>query len=381
MKHFGYWVLSLLLMLWTVSGNTWWLFVPQEGMQTQGVYADHNQGIMHNYNGQQIEYQSFDFGAYLPFTLSDQTGVQAFALEPVTDHFALWVSFSTPVAGFLAGDVVRCEQGSCELRFSPRNDLLQSANVQVDALGVNAFGGALVSFNVGFEYNGEYINPQDLYSVGFNSGNLVLTLQTDVTGFGVGDNANFTAYSKSYNGQSFDSYWGFDLPYARPLDFFYANEMQQTNSANLNGYFAFGLSELIQEITAFHSLSSGQVGFNNSSVSVFEDVGQINVPLYRSNGFEGWMQVVVTVYAGGTAVENVDFEFVNTQAAWLDDESVIKNIVINITDDNQFTGDRNFFLSVSADSQFADVWPLGNLTQVIILEDDSDDLIFKDGFE
>lgn len=370
-------IVCLLMGTWLAQAQNvqWHIWVPQDGITVQGIYGDHNQPIIDGF-----DFSSLDLTTWLPFDIPDQTAITAMTLEPVDEGFALWLSLATPVAGYLPGDVMRCEAGSCALAFSAEQELMTPAHVAVDAVALNSFGGLNLSFDSGFEYDGNYIDPQGLYLVGTAVGNLVLVEQSNGSLLGMSEPSNLSSYGLSYNTQGVTNYYGGDVVYSRPNEVIFTNEMLVIPSQDPSGYYATGFSDETQDVGAFHSLTTGNMDFSDSSVVVSEGDGSLAIRVNRMNGFEGFVRVRMVVLNGGTAVENVDFEIVNPTVQWLDGETTEQTIQLNLLDNAVMDGTRNVFFILESDSLFASISGFSSFLEVVITDDD-DDLIFADDFE
>lgn len=354
--------------------SEWKIFVPSESTIYQGIYADNNQAVITNSESEELY-----FADYVPFPIPDQTAVSGFSLLPTAAGFTVWLSFSSPIDQYLPGDVIECIDDICELLFSATDSLPVPGSIVIDALH---FTGQLLklSFNIGFSYQGEYIDPKDLYSVIVSNGQVILTNQTNGSGLGFLDNSNLTAYSDSYNGDSGIRYVNADVNYDRTFDMIFANEMLRIDSLNPSAYTAFGLTTETKSISAFHGLHTGIIGFEGESIDVNENQGVAFIDIYRRNGTEGYVAVNVSAQ-DGTAVEKIDYNFFEDFVAWSDGESLNIPVILNIADNQIIDGDRTMFLVLETYSQFSSIFPVHEMIEIRIIDDEMDDLIFADDFE
>ncbi|MGJ8662708.1 MAG: Calx-beta domain-containing protein [Marinicella sp.] len=375
MKHFIY----LLLLLWEVgakANNTeWHIYTPTEGITINGVYGDHNQAII-----QGNDYSAFDFNDYTFFEIPDQTAVSAFALEPSADSFVVWLSLSTPIDLFRPGDMLRCDAGDCQLVFRVQEDLNLNSPIEIDALDVRE-GEIFVSFNMGFSYGGQYINPQGVYTFGSGGmGELILVKQSSGLDLGYAETADLTAYDKSSDGSGFSYFFGSDVIYNRTDDTIFSNEILRINSSDPAQSLPMGLSEDNRMMSSFYSLNSGVIGLLGEDIDVDEDVGSLEIELYRTGGHENYVQVLVESM-DASAVESVDFNFSPSTAQWFDGDDSNKSVTLEIIDNEVTDGTRTLFLFVFAASEFASIFSIHEIIEIRIIDDETSDLIFADGFE
>lgn len=371
--------LLLILMLFETVNSTaqfseWKVFVPNEPTLYQGIYADNNEGVIIGYDTEEIY-----FGDFVPFTIPDQTAVSGFSLVPTEDVLSIWLTFSTPVDNYLAGDVIECINDICTLIFSATESLPVPDSIVIDALH---YTGQLmkVSFNVGFVHHGQYIDPKNLYSVFVSDGQTSLTAQTSGSDIGFPDNSNMVAYSDSFSGDGYITYINADVVYDRPLDIIFPNELLRINSLDPSAYTTIGLSTETKMITAFHGFHSGITGFVNESIDVDENAGSVNIEIYRQNGSEGYMELYVRSQ-DGSAEETVDFNFENDFISWSNGNNEVQSVPLSILNNQNTDGTRTLFLTLESSSQFASIWPLHEIIEIRIIDDEMDDLIFADDFD
>ncbi len=355
----------------------WHMFVPTEGVNLNGAYGDHNQGVI---QGSFFNFTELNFDDYTPFDIPDSTAVSAFALEPIAQSFVVWVSFSTPIDVFSPGEILRCDVDECQSVFSVQQDLNVTAAVAIDALDLQE-DLISVSFDVGFTHGSEYIDPKNVYSIGSDgNGNILLVEQSNGVSLGMSEAGNMSAYDKSPNINGFSFFFGADTVFNRTNDTVFSNEILRIDSSNPTHSYAFGISEVVHFIKAFHSLNSGYVGLIDESIDVDENAGNIQIELYRTYGNEAYVSVLVESM-DSSAVESVDYQFSPTAVEWFGGDDSNKSISLDIIDNQQLDGKKVFFLYVFAASEFASISGLHELIEIRIIDDEMDDLIFADGFD
>ncbi|GJM06261.1 MAG: hypothetical protein DHS20C09_22570 [marine bacterium B5-7] len=368
------WLLTATVVV-QADNSDWHIFVPAEGTDLNGSYGDHNQAIIKG-----TAFTEFDFADYTPFEIPDQTAVSAFALEPISDSFVVWMSFSTPINLFKPADILRCDATECQRVFSVQADLNLASPVAIDALDVSEEL-ILISFDVGFSYSGQYIDPKNVYGIGSDGiGGILLVEQVNGSDLGFSEVTNMTAYDKSPDDIDFAYFFGADTVYNRTDNTVFSNEILRINGLDPTQSEALAFSEEFQSMSAFYSLNSGFVGLFGESIDVNENAGNLEVELYRSNGNEAFVSVVVESM-DATAIESVDYQFSPTTVQWFGGDDSNKSITIDIIDNQILDGEKVFFLYIFAASEFTSIFTIHELIEIRITDDEGSDVIFKHGFQ
>ncbi len=377
-----------LLILWLLSLPGWvaaqldvpeWqLVVPDKPLVVGGVYVDQNQPLLLDRAGTVSELLLTD---YLPFAVPDQAAIQAISFRETDDaEPVLLVVFAVAVDVYAPGEVLQCQDQQCESILNPAADLGLASNVRVDAISsVDAFG-THVSFDVGFELDGVYIDPANLYAIAFDGQNTGLTLQTSGDGLGLSEVSNLIAYDYNLDLTGFSRFYGADTVFVNDGDLVGNDQLLLVAIDSQINRQPFDLPDGVGQFLAFSSLNSGYLGFFLPTASVSESQGSMDVLVYRFGGGESAQQVVVEA-ANQSAINGVDFQLNPTTLTWLDGETDPKPLTVNLIDNQQMDGDKTFNLNIFVGSELTVVEPTQSTLTVTIEDDESSDLIFKDGFE
>ena len=376
-------MIVLMLIVCTVShaqtdSSEWQLVVPETEVEVLNVHAGPGSPMIIDAQGNAFE---FDLGSYLPFDLDDNTAINAISfresddLEPV-----LLIAFSSAIDNYLPGDVLSCQNQNCDVFFSPQLDLGVSDAVMIDAMSSANSYLTFVSFNVGFNYLGEYIDPADLYNLLINNSSVSLIKQTDTMSMGFNDTTNLNAFDFNSDGQNYTRYFGGSTPFREVQD-----QSVNTNQLLLiNGpaifRVPFDLPEGIRRISAYSALNSGYLGFETAAVQVAESAGSLAIGIERVSGNDNYMQVVIES-SDVSAQNGEDYLYTPEVSAWLDDESDLHVITVPILDNQVIDGNKSFTLNLFAGSEYTSLSSLQRVITVTILDDEASDLIFKNGFE
>ncbi|MGP3785435.1 Calx-beta domain-containing protein [Paenibacillus sp. 1A_MP2] len=117
-----------------------------------------------------------------------------------------------------------------------------------------------------------------------------------------------------------------------------------------------------------NSRAEGELGFDNPSYSVNEHKGEVTVTVSRSGSSYGQTKVRLRTVEG-TAIAGIDFTSVDDMIEFNAGE-ISKSYTIQILDNNSYSGDRSFSVTLSNPTNEA---TLGNQTiaTVTINEDES----------
>lgn len=357
----------------------WQIIVPESQTLISGVHAGPINPVIINDLG---EVSEFDLQEFLSFVPSGQTSINAIDLNEsdFTDPVLL-IAFSTAVDSFSMGDVLRCQNQTCNVVFNPYIDLGISEVVQLDALSSKDSLELHVSFNIGFEYMDEHIDPANIYNIVNNGNDVTMNLQTNGSGLGFAETTNLTAFDINRDDEGTSRFFGGSSAFS-----YNNNEYINTNQllAFINGPAIFTMPydfpDSFQQINAFSALNSGHSGFSTINVQVSESAGMVDIGIERLAGAENYMQVVVES-ADLTAQNGNDYIFSPEVTSWLDADNEINLVSVPIIDNNIIDGNRTFSLHLFPASYFSTVSTTQNVITVTIIDDETGDLIFKDGFE
>ncbi len=356
----------------------WQMVVPETSATVAGVYGDHNQPLLIDQDG---VVSAVVLADYLPFSVPDQAAIQAISFRETDDiEPILLVVFSVAVDVYMPGEVLQCQNQQCQSVFNPAVDLGLNQPVYVDAVSsVNAFGTHL-SFDVGFEFNGQYIDPANLYGIGGFGQSIVLTLQTTGASLGFSEVSNLIATDQNADLLGFSLYFGADTAFIDNNEIVQSDQLLLIANDTQVTRVAYDLPDDLGNFLAFSSLNTGYLGFFLTTSSVDEAAGNIDVLVYRFAGGESAQQVVVEA-ANQSAINGVDFQFNPTTLTWLDGDVEPKPVAISMIDNQIVDGDKTFTLNLFVGSELTAVEPAQSTLTVTILDDEGGDLIFKDGFD
>lgn len=348
------------------------IIFPDKAAVVDDQYIDHNRAlVIKNVDGF-YSTEVLDVADITGIPIPDNTAVTGFTSinnggPSGTVTVSYLFSLSTAAGDYLRDDVIECNSDGCSLYAT------FDKNATISALDyVNRGNDLLVSFDTGFDVNGTYINPVNMY----RSDDFSLFFGDFNDGFG--DNNSITAFDSSefnYSASPSRMYESV-IGLVKPSELF-------NSSSSIANVITEELASKITGIEAYFSVDSGWLEFQQTTINVSESAGLVSFNLIRAGGFEGSTSAVVRV-VDGTAVDGVDYDGVFNQYYWIDGGLNNYEINLNVIDNNWVDGTRTFTVELQEannDFRFSLINPNKNVITINILDDDAGDLIFADGFE
>ncbi len=347
----------------------WQIFFPDQATVVNGVYVDVNEALVIKQVDNLVMTERLDLATETGLDIPDHVAVTGFTTKdnggPSSTSSYIF-SLSAATGNFQKGDVIECNNDGCVLRHS------FGENVGISALDyINRIDVMTAAFDKGFEFNGEYISPLNVYRVSdfvqvFDGLNANLSDSNGISAF---DTSEFAATLSPQH--MYDSVDGLVT----------AAEVFST-SVDTETAIADQLADQVTGIGAYYSLNSGWLEFEAQVINVSEGAGSVSLDIARVDGVENLVSVV-TRDNDGTAVDGVDYEGTLFQYLWSDGDDSNRTLTINLIDNDLLDGTRSFtveLLERNSNYSFALVNPNKNLVTVNIIDDDGD-LIFADSFE
>jgi hypothetical protein len=358
----------------------WQFYVPSEAADISGVYIDYNEAlVISQIGGLTPLISSLVFNDEFPLDIGDNIGITGFAMKPsgISDiSYSMSLSSSTDI--FESDDVIECLNGVCSSFLDLSEDLSAPQNIKISAIswsGVELH----ISTTSGFFNNSNYIDPCRTYI--YNGVSQPLTAQ-----FNVNDhfNCSVNSFSESFNNVA--SYYSLDIIYEPAFSnttYFPSEVRGLTNSPPAAVYQNIYTQELLDEVSdiiAYQAIDTGWIEFSNNSLQVNENAGILSFTVKRVEGSEFYISSFADT-SSGTAINGTDYSFIEVIPKWNHLETVDKTYNITIIDNNITDGNKVFTINLSTPSELALINPLKNQITVTIIDDETSDLIFNNGFE
>ncbi|WP_395373653.1 Calx-beta domain-containing protein [Marinicella sp. W31] len=361
------------------SQPEWQFYVPQEAADISGLYVDHNQALVVKQVAGQVTAETFDFESETNFDIPDQVAVIGLAFNPQPQGALVSMTFSSPVSQFSTTDVIRCLNQQCfsQLDFST---LGIPQSTRVDALEVSA-----VDFNTYFSLdrfalsNGQLLDPKNVYFIS-NNNPLTFTQVIDGNAVGINNATGLKAYDSINNTAGF--YVADTVVETPNLGIAFPSEAYSGGFLDIGNTFSAELAAEVKGLHAYFSADSGWLEWANSNLTVMENAGQLSVTVQRTAGNE-YAVSVITDPIDGSAVGGDDYLYLGEMLDWdnLNDDD--NTITIDLLDNNSVDGNRSFSINLieSNANRFSLINAQMATVTITIMDDETSDLIFKDGFE
>ena len=361
------------------SQPEWQFYVPQEAANISGLYVDHNQALVVKQVAGQITAETFDFESETDFNIPDQVAVISLAFSPQPQATEISMTFSSPVSQFSTTDIVRCRNQQCFTALTLSN-LGIPVGTHVDALEQSAVDSFIYfSLDRFVESNGQLLDPKNIYFISsFNP--VTFTQIIDGNAVGINNATGLKGYDSINNTSGF--YVADTVVETPNLGIAFPSEAYSDGFLDIGNTFSTELAAEVKGLHAYFSADTGWLEWTNNNLTVMENAGQISVTVQRTDGNE-YAVSVITDPIDGTAVGGDDYLYLGEMLDWdnLNDED--RTISIDLVDNNTVDGDRSFTINLieSSADRFSLINAQMRTVTITILDDETSDLIFKDGFE
>lgn len=357
----------------------WQFYVPKEAADVSGLYVDHNQALVVKSVAGQVSAETFDFENETDFAIPDQVAVIGLAFSPQPLGTVIDMTFSSPVGQFSTTDVVRCNGQQC-FAATDFSSFGVPQNVRIDGLEVSAVDfRQYFSLDRFIELNGQVLDPHNVYILA-STNPLTFTESINGAAAGIGGSSQLVAYDSNNNTSGF--YVADTVVETPNLGIAFPSEAYSDGFLDIGNTFSAELAAEVKGLQAYFSADTGWLEWSNTNVSVMENAGQFNVTVLRTDGNE-YDVSVITDPIDGTAVGGNDYLYLGEMLDWdnLNDDD--RSITIDLLDNNTVDGDRSFTINLidSSADRFSLINTQMSTVTITIMDDETSDLIFKDGFD
>lgn len=118
-------------------------------------------------------------------------------------------------------------------------------------------------------------------------------------------------------------------------------------------------------VTITDDETAGRVEFSTVEYRVFEDEGQAEIVVMRSDGGDGPLTVNYATSSGGSASSGEDYVPASGTLAWQDQDTAPKSFIVQVLADDRIEGEETVRLSLNAANQSI----LGQRTATLVIQD------------
>jgi len=347
------------------------LFFPENAIEIDGVFADRNEALMVRRINGQTYLRPFDLAAVTGVNIPDHASVTGFTARKdgltsssISYLFALDVS----VDGYPRNSVIECSFQACQLQ---QQFAVGSANIS-SLEWINRTSDLILSFDQWVNINGQVWEPSNAYRASDS------TKYFDGQNQGMNQNSRISAYDRSEFEFTFSADSANDLM-SGPVK---ASEVYSDQYTLISDVTA-SLTDQAGNIQAYFSADTGWLSMADIDIAVLENAGSVNLVIQRLGGHE-YVTTAVLADVDGTAVDGVDYNGVFNQFFWIDGNDNDIVVSIDLLDNDQPDGDKTFTVELiesNSNHAFSLVDPDRQVVTITIIDDETSDLIFADGFQ
>jgi|GEM_PF-3224531 len=353
------------------AGPEWQILFPDQAAVVDGHYIDHNQALVVRKVENLILTGVMNLADMTGLNIPDNVAVTGFTAindgGPIASTASYLFSLSASAGDYLRGDVIECNSLGCQVYAA------YGSEIGISSLDyVNRDNDLLVSFDTGFSVNGQFINPAHVY----NSSHFVVYFNSYSQG--VGDNNSITAFDTSEFSPTFSASSMFDSAtgLVKPAEVYSPPMFIESSITD-------ELAEKVTGINAYYSVDSGWLGFEKNVINVSENASTVTFSVARVDGAEN-STAVIARGIDGTAFDGIDYTGFFQAIYWADNNDDDGFVTVSLIDNDIADGTRSFtveLLEPNNSYMFSLVNPNKKYLTINILDDESGDLIFADGFE
>lgn len=378
----------------TVDTPEWTVVVPAEPAVVDGIYTDPRTPLVVKRIAGIESVHALNFDDLLVGeSLPANAAIQAISFRQTPSSPALLV-LDVAMNGIRAGVVMECGLflGSCVAVLDPVTDLGLNPSIKINALWWNntsEVGDDELAISFDQHILGtlpdELIEPRDAAYVWFRTANPAPVLSPSGATFFNGDAQgiafDLNGYTRSVLTTSVMLSSVSNTPFERSSGEITFPDTP-ANEPDFNAYDSEKLDALASQVThltAIHRSNSGWVEFMDTEVTVTEGQGLVSIPVRRIEGFEKAMNFHIGV--SGTAQAGTDVDVVGGSLSFANEDAADSAILIDVLDDLDMEGTETLNLNLVPLSFFAAVNPAMQSVTINIIDNDDDDLIFRNSFE